>query len=348
MMGCYKGWKEAQQRHTKSIPGVTSRIPERCDRLYTARLSRPMSCEPVTERDGCCRAAGGQTVAKTRDTVSAPTPRTRAKPFKLKPQPGLSSHFLATPPLLKNNTSLDNLNTNHPPQPLSRNPESPKLSTLFISHQHIKKRDATSYVRRYPSESHSTKPISHGHPPLDEFMSIENLKTYGMSPSHPRPPFGSFPSPLPWGQAPPRVRLPRPASPTPPWHLGSTIIEAFCRGLTNHRRDRPLRRSRRRQPRRRSQTDAKLYPYSDSAYVHPSPSGRPPQHARGRRAAPQPRPATVNGTCADMTAERNGRKTLTTVQGLPKKFDQKKILKVIKKKFGMSTPHLPCSHQLRR
>lgn len=36
------------------------------------------------------------------------------------------------------------------------------------------------------------------------------------------------------------------------------------------------------------------------------------------------------------TTERNGRKTLTTVQGLPKKFDQKKILKVIKKKFGMS------------
>ena len=34
--------------------------------------------------------------------------------------------------------------------------------------------------------------------------------------------------------------------------------------------------------------------------------------------------------------ERNGRKTLTTVQGLPKKFDQKKILKVIKKKFGTS------------
>jgi hypothetical protein len=36
-----------------------------------------------------------------------------------------------------------------------------------------------------------------------------------------------------------------------------------------------------------------------------------------------------------MAPERNGRKTLTTVQGLPKKFDQKKILKVIKKKFGM-------------
>jgi translation initiation factor 1 len=32
--------------------------------------------------------------------------------------------------------------------------------------------------------------------------------------------------------------------------------------------------------------------------------------------------------------ERNGRKTLTTVQGIPTKFDQKKILKVIKKKFA--------------
>ncbi|KAK8040438.1 hypothetical protein PG991_000226 [Apiospora marii] len=35
--------------------------------------------------------------------------------------------------------------------------------------------------------------------------------------------------------------------------------------------------------------------------------------------------------------QRNGRKTLTTVQGLPNKFDRKKILKVIKKKFGKST-----------
>lgn len=43
---------------------------------------------------------------------------------------------------------------------------------------------------------------------------------------------------------------------------------------------------------------------------------------------PPKSPADVNA------AERNGRKTLTTVQGLPKKFDQKKILKVIKKKFA--------------
>ncbi|KAF4624817.1 hypothetical protein G7Y89_g13354 [Cudoniella acicularis] len=35
-----------------------------------------------------------------------------------------------------------------------------------------------------------------------------------------------------------------------------------------------------------------------------------------------------------LPTERNGRKTLTTVQGLPKKFDQWKILRVIKKKFA--------------
>ena len=40
------------------------------------------------------------------------------------------------------------------------------------------------------------------------------------------------------------------------------------------------------------------------------------------------------GMANSRNAERNGRKTLTTVQGLPKKFDQKKILKVIKKKFA--------------
>ena len=42
------------------------------------------------------------------------------------------------------------------------------------------------------------------------------------------------------------------------------------------------------------------------------------------------------------TSERNGRKTLTTVQGLPKKFDQKKILKVIKKKFGKPDYQTKC------
>ena len=47
------------------------------------------------------------------------------------------------------------------------------------------------------------------------------------------------------------------------------------------------------------------------------------------------------------TIERNGRKTLTTVQGLPKKFDQKKILKVIKKKFGQfAAPPAYAAHLL--
>jgi translation initiation factor 1 (eIF-1/SUI1) len=55
-------------------------------------------------------------------------------------------------------------------------------------------------------------------------------------------------------------------------------------------------------------------------------------------------PVIIYATSRDKPAdlllwtERNGRKTLTTVQGLPKKFDQKKILKVIKKKFGASQP----------
>ena len=47
---------------------------------------------------------------------------------------------------------------------------------------------------------------------------------------------------------------------------------------------------------------------------------------------PQPNPPSLADNV--LYTERNGRKTLTTVQGLPKKFDQKKILKVIKKKFA--------------
>ena len=52
--------------------------------------------------------------------------------------------------------------------------------------------------------------------------------------------------------------------------------------------------------------------------------------------APVAEPQTVGSLLIPLLTERNGRKTLTTVQGLPKKFDQKKILKVIKKKFGVS------------
>ncbi|GKT45975.1 protein translation factor sui1 [Colletotrichum spaethianum] len=53
------------------------------------------------------------------------------------------------------------------------------------------------------------------------------------------------------------------------------------------------------------------------------------------RRARSPNNAPENRTNANiLPVERNGRKTLTTVQGLPKKFDQKKILKVIKKQFA--------------
>lgn len=37
-----------------------------------------------------------------------------------------------------------------------------------------------------------------------------------------------------------------------------------------------------------------------------------------------------------MTIERNGRKTLTTVQGLSKDYDPKALLKAFKKEYGMS------------
>lgn len=58
--------------------------------------------------------------------------------------------------------------------------------------------------------------------------------------------------------------------------------------------------------------------------------------ATGVAQAENPHFASSFGTICwhPFATERNGRKTLTTVQGLPKKFDQKKILKVIKKKFG--------------
>lgn len=51
-------------------------------------------------------------------------------------------------------------------------------------------------------------------------------------------------------------------------------------------------------------------------------------------------PVSVYKTLADepVPTERNGRKTLTTVQGIPAKFSRKKILAVVKKKFGECQP----------
>lgn len=43
-----------------------------------------------------------------------------------------------------------------------------------------------------------------------------------------------------------------------------------------------------------------------------------------------------NANTPQIKTERNGRKTLTTVQGIPKKFSRKKILSTVKKQFGMN------------
>lgn len=57
-------------------------------------------------------------------------------------------------------------------------------------------------------------------------------------------------------------------------------------------------------------------------------------HIRIQRESSQTTAQYFAASTDKLFTERNGRKTLTTVQGLPKKFDQKKILKVIKKKFA--------------
>lgn len=234
-------------------------------------------------------------MAKTRDTVSGPAPRTRAKRFKLLPQPGLSSRFLATPPLLKNKSSLDNLNTNHPPQPHSRNQKAQNFRP-FPTPINTSERDA-SYVRRYPSEPLSTKPISHGHPPLDEFMSIENLKTIGMSPSIAQPPFRALSIATPTGTGSTSRSLAASCVGYPSLARISTAIDAYFAQRANQSlaANRPLRRSRRRQPRWRRQTDSKLYPYSDSAYVHAPVSPRRP-HAGPPSCASAAHTPTLN-TC---------------------------------------------------
>jgi translation initiation factor 1 len=66
--------------------------------------------------------------------------------------------------------------------------------------------------------------------------------------------------------------------------------------------------------------------------------------AKPLRRLPQPVQSTLSTYQAPQTdniqdihiriQQRNGRKTLTTVEGIPSKFDLKKVLKVIKKQFA--------------
>lgn len=45
-------------------------------------------------------------------------------------------------------------------------------------------------------------------------------------------------------------------------------------------------------------------------------------------------PPPLSAHANDLHTERNGRKTLTTIQGIPEKFSRKKILSKVKKDFG--------------
>ncbi|KZL86866.1 translation initiation factor, partial [Colletotrichum incanum] len=140
-------------------------------------------------------------------------------------------NFITSPP------SVTYINTKHPFSPSRSNRISPRSSyqPLLIPPERPSQRDRFSKPSVADPSVPITKPISQGHPRTDEFMSIENLKSYD--------PFAEADE-----------------------DTGET---------------------------KQSQN-----------YIH------------------------------IRIQQRNGRKTLTTVQGLPKKFDQKKILKVIKKQFA--------------
>ncbi|KAG4262571.1 eukaryotic translation initiation factor eIF-1 [Fusarium proliferatum] len=132
-----------------------------------------------------------------------------------------------------------------------------------------------------------TKPISQGNPSTSEFMSIENLKTYGESL------FATLKksSPSEFG-----IHL-RGSSRLSDIGLSSrTFVPAFV-------------------PEKPHLTIATLDPFAEAD----EDTGETKQ---------------TQNYIHIRIQQRNGRKTLTTVQGLPKKFDQKKILKVIKKKFA--------------
>lgn len=170
-------------------------------------------------------------------------------------------------------------------------------------------------------------------------MSIENLKTFGMF-------FFYLPS-FPIVLLSPKRRTHR-ASVLSPFggvafhpspQLAGVVKPQILIYFLNPSFNRSLRRGRRRH--RRDQAGTELHTYTYSAYV-----SRPPfwPFAAPRKNAAFYFTASELYMMHDVSIssililipslERNGRKTLTTVQGLPKKFDQKKILKVIKKKFG--------------
>ena len=121
-----------------------------------------------------------------------------------------------------------------------------------------------------------------------------------------------------------------------PQHAKQTLPDPFCShgAIADCGMHRPLRRSRRGLG--TDYSNPRVYPYSDPTYVRLLRSDTLRHVLFGVTNAAR---GTITITRLELTgnfAERNGRKTLTTVQGIPSKFDHKKILKVIKKEFGMS------------
>lgn len=156
------------------------------------------------------RGAGSLTCKATRKATAIPSlapsrPRTTHRPHAAPP---LNSFSLLFPSLLNPSESQDKSSplasstahpssvANHPPKPPRRSalvsPQSPLLvaiqtaSFFAPSHKHPHSRPTPPTARRFPSQrslktsSTFTKPISQGHPSTSEFMSIENLKSYGM------------------------------------------------------------------------------------------------------------------------------------------------------------------------
>ncbi|OHE95881.1 eukaryotic translation initiation factor eIF-1 [Colletotrichum orchidophilum] len=138
--------------------------------------------------------------------------------------------------------------------------------------------------------THVTQTVSQSHPRTDEFMSIENLKSYGTSLLHS--------SLLHLRQSPPCSF--HSLGTLSFWRSEHVALDLLTAPIFHHQNTDYIRAL---DPFAEADEDTGETKQSQN-YIH------------------------------IRIQQRNGRKTLTTVQGLPKKFDQKKILKVIKKQFA--------------
>lgn len=193
-------------------------------------------------RDGWIGAAAllmleHQPWRKTRDTVLGPAPRTRAKRFKLLPQPGLPPVSLPLLPSLKTSPASTTSSPTIPPQPHFRNQKAQNFRPFpQLPSTHQSETQVTSVAT--PQSPSPQNPFPTVTPHWTSLCQSKiSSPTVCLHPSLSRS-SGPFPSPLPRGRAPPRARLPRPASPSPPWRGDSTAFRRILhRELTNHRRE---------------------------------------------------------------------------------------------------------------